>query len=85
MRALKAFLLGAMATGIVAYAIVAALAVAAQAGDRPLGIAVGPILIVSVVIDGSTSITTFGSGLVLIAFAGGVLNLVAAQVIRRRS
>ena len=43
MRGLKAFVLGAVATGVVAYALVAALAVAAQAGERTLDIALGPL------------------------------------------
>ena len=42
MRALKAFLLGAVATGIVAYAIAAALAVAAQSDGRPLDLSHRP-------------------------------------------
>ena len=85
MRALKAFLLGAVATGIVAYAIAAALALAAQAGGDPLDLSVGPVVIVSVVVQGKTAVTTFGAGLALIAFAGGLSNVLAARVIARRS
>jgi hypothetical protein len=85
MRALKAFVLGAVATGILAYAIAAALAIAAQAGDRALDIALGPVVVVSVVVDGPSAVTTFGPGLLLIALAGGLLNLVAARLIARRS
>ena len=85
MRALKAFVLGAFATGILAYAIAAALAIAAQAGDRALDIALGPVVVVSVAVDGPTAGTTFGAGLLLIALAGGLLNLVAARLIARRS
>lgn len=85
MRALKAFLLGAVATGIVAYAITAALAVAAQAGGDPLDLSIGPVVIVSVVVEGKTAVTTFGVGLALIAVAGGLLNVLAARLIARRS
>jgi len=84
-RALKAFLLGAVATGIVAYAIAAALALAAQAGGDPLDLSIGPVVIVSVVVQGKTAVTTFGAGLALIAIAGGLLNVLAARVIARRS
>jgi hypothetical protein len=85
MRALKAFALGAFATGIVGYAVAAGLAVAAQADGRALDVALGPIVVVSVVVDGSTTTTTFGAGLALIAVAGGLLNLLAARVIARHS
>ena len=85
MRALKAFLLGAVATGIVAYAIAAALAVAAQAGGDPLDLSIGPVVIVSVVVEGKTAVTTFGAGLALIAIGGGLLNVLAARLIARRS
>jgi hypothetical protein len=85
MRALKAFLLGAVATGIVAYAIAAALAVAAQADGRPLDLSIGPVVFVSVAVEGKTAVTTFGAGLALIAVAGGLLNLIAARLIARRS
>ncbi len=46
MRALKAFVLGALAVGVVAYALVAALAVTAQAGGRTLDISLGPLTLV---------------------------------------
>jgi hypothetical protein len=84
MRALKAFLLGAVGIGIVAYALVAALAVAAQADGRTLEIAIGPVLFVSVAVEGTAKVTTFGLGLLVVALLGGILNLVAAQLIRRR-
>ena len=85
MRALKAFLLGAVAVGVVAYALAAALAVTAQAGERALDIAIGPFTVVSVAREGVATVTTFGLGLVVLALAGGIANLVAAQVIRHRS
>ena len=85
MRALKAFLLGAVAAGIIAYAVAAGFAIAAQAGGHPLDIALGPVVIVSVSHEGRTAVTTFGAGLVLIALVGGLVNVVAARVIARRS
>ena len=85
MRALKAFLLGAVAVGVVAYALVAALAVTAQAGGRALEIALGPLAILSVTHGGRSTVTTFGPGLVVLALAGGLANLAAAQLMRYRS
>lgn len=84
MRALKAFVLGFFALGVVGYAIVAALAVAAQAGGHTLDVALGPLLVVSVTAERATMVTTFGPGLLVIALVGGILNLVAAQLLRQR-
>lgn len=85
MRALKAFLLGALALGALAYALTATLALTAQAGGRTLDVAVGPLLLVSVGEEGSTTVTTFGPGLAVIALVGGLANLVAAHVVRHRA
>jgi hypothetical protein len=85
MWALKAFLFGAVAVGVVAYALVAALAVTAQAGGRALDIALGPLTVVSVTQAGKASVTTFGPGLFALALAGGLANLAAAQLMRHRS
>jgi hypothetical protein len=84
-RALKAFLLGAVAVGVVVYALVAAVAVAAQAGGRTLDIALGPLTLVSVTQGGAATVTTFGPGLVVLALAGGLANLAGAQLLRHRS
>ena len=70
MRDLKAFALGAIAAGVLAYAGAAALAVAAQAAGRSL-VAVGPLVVVSVEREASAAITTFGVGLVVIAVSAG--------------
>lgn len=85
MRGLKAFLLGAAAAGVVAYSLVAALAVTAQAGERTLELALGRLTIVSVVREGPTTVTTFGPGLVILALMGGFVNLAVALLMRRRS
>lgn len=85
MRALKAFLLGALAVGVVGYALVAALAVTAQAGGRALDIALGPLTVISVTQAGTETVTTFGPGLVVLALAGGLANLAAARLVRHRS
>jgi hypothetical protein len=83
--ALKAFLLGAVAIGVFAYAVVAALAVTAQAGGHTLDIALGPLALVSVTHEGTTTVTMFGSGLVALALAGGLVNVAAARLIWHRS
>ena len=45
MRAVKAFALGAIATGVLAYAAVAVLAVAAQEGGHAVRIAIGSLVV----------------------------------------
>jgi hypothetical protein len=84
-RSLKAFLLGMLAIGVVAYTATAALAVAAQAGDRSLDLTLGPVGILAVADHAGVTTTTFGPGLFLIAVAGGVANLALAALIRRRA
>jgi hypothetical protein len=83
-RSLKAFLLGTVAVGISAYAVAAALAVSAQAAGRTLDLGLGPLEIVSVTTHGATTAITFGPALLALALTGGLLNLSAASVIRRR-
>jgi hypothetical protein len=85
MRALKAFLLGATAVGALAYALVATLALAAQADARSLDLALGPLRLVSVGEERGATITTFGPGVIALAVVGGLVNLVAARVLRRGS
>jgi hypothetical protein len=84
-RSLKAFLLGTLAVGIVGYAVAAALAVSAQAAGRTIDIRLGPLGIVMVATEGAAKVITFGAGLLVLAALGGVLNLAAASVIRRRA
>jgi hypothetical protein len=85
MRSLKAFLLGTLAVGIVAYAVAAALAVSAQAAGRTLDLALGPLELVAVATEGTAKVITFGAGLLVLALVGGLLNLAAAAVIGRRA
>ena len=85
MRDLKAFLLGAIALGVLAYAGATALAVAAQTAGTPLSIGLGQLAIVSVEHRASDAVITFGPGLVLIAVVGGLVNVGAALLIRRRA
>ena len=85
MRALKAFVLGSLALGIIGYTLAAALAVAAQAGGYTIGVGVGPLLVVSVTLEGATKVTTFGPGIPVVALIGGAVNLAAATLIRHRA
>ncbi len=85
MRDLKAFFLGAVTVGILAYAAAASLAVATQAAGGSLRLGVGPIIVVSVEREISAASTTFGSGLLLLALVGGLLNLAAARIVRRKA
>ena len=85
MRSLKAFLLGTLAFGVVAYTAAAALAVAAQAGDHALDLAFGPIGVLAVEDRAGVTTTTFGPGLLLLALAGGCANVALAALIRRRA
>ena len=85
MRPLRAFLLGSIAMGALAYALLATLALSAQRGGRTLDLALGPLQLVAVAREGTAVVTTFGPGLVALAAVGGLANLVAASVLHRRS
>jgi hypothetical protein len=85
MWAVKAFGLGAFAVGVLGYAAAAALAVAAQAGGRSVDIGLGPFLIVAVLTHRSETAITFGAGIVALAALGGLANLAAAALVKRRS
>jgi hypothetical protein len=85
MRPLKAFLIGSVAAGVLAYGVAAGLAVVAQTGGRSLELAIGPLRIVSVVLRPHETATTFGAGLLVLAVAGGVANLAVALWIARRA
>jgi len=85
MRTLRAFVLGAVAVGVLAYAGAAALAVGAQAGGRSLSVGLGPVIVVSVERATSAAVTTFGPGLLALAVIGGLVNLAAAWLVRRKA
>ena len=55
MRALKAFLLGALAVGALAYALLATIALTAQAGGHTLDVTLGPLVFVAVGEEGDGS------------------------------
>ena len=85
MRDLKAFALGAVAVGVLAYVGISAVAVAAQASGRSLAVGLGPLVVVSVEHEASAAVTTIGSGLIVIAILGGLVNAGAARLIRRQA
>jgi hypothetical protein len=84
-RALRAFLLGAAALGLIAYTLAAAAAVAAQAAGRELELAAGPLLLVAVRHEAAATETTLGPGLLAVALLGGAANALAAAIVARRS
>lgn len=80
----KAAVLGALATGLLAYACAVGLAVLAQAGERALGIHAGPLVLVAVERTPGGTATTFGSGLLVVALLGGIVNALLAVALARR-
>lgn len=80
----RAFVLGAAAAGVLAYALVAAVAVVAQSGGRTVDVHAGPLVLVEVARTGASTATTFGSGLLAVALLGGVVNVLAAALLARR-
>lgn len=80
----RAFALGAVAAGLLGYAVAAAVAVIAQSGGRTVDVHVGPLVVVAIERAGATTATTFGSGLLAVALLGGVVNALAAAVLARR-
>ena len=84
--ALRALAVGTLATGALAFAGAAALAVAVQAGGSgSLHVALGPLLLVAVERGSDATATTFGVGLPLLALVGGLVNAAAAVFLSRRS
>lgn len=82
---LIAFLLGAVAAGIVAGAAAAALVILADAaGWDSFRAAAGPVLLLAFERADGVTRSSFGQGLALIAVAGGCLNATGAWVLQRR-
>lgn len=84
MRPLRAFLLGTAAIGGTAYVIAAAAALVAAATATSLDAALGPLVLVAVEQRSGETVTTLGAGLLAVALAGGLANLVAALTLERR-
>jgi hypothetical protein len=80
-----AFLLGAAGLGIAAGAALIALGVVADgAGWSSFRVGIGPVPVLTFERRGGTTESTLGSGLGLIALAGGLLNAAAACFLLRR-
>lgn len=80
-----AFVLGALAAGLLLLVAVLALGVAADAaGWGTFRIGIGPVVLVEFERRAGSVGTTFGNGLLLAAFAGGLLNAGGAALLRHR-
>ncbi|MHB8641981.1 MAG: hypothetical protein ACYDA3_03720 [Gaiellaceae bacterium] len=80
-----AFVLGTAAVGIVASVAGFAIGVAAQSGGwASFRAALGPVVFLSFERAPQATTTTFGSGLPLLALAGGALNAFGAGALSRR-
>jgi hypothetical protein len=85
-RALTAFALGAVATGLLAVAIALGLAGLADAGGREtFAIGLGGLELVSFERTARGTATTFGSALAVVPLMGGAANAVGAALLRRNT
>jgi hypothetical protein len=84
-RALKAFVLGVLGVGLLAYVAAAVVALAASVGGSDLDVRIGPLSIVSVERVADATSLGLGVGLVVVALVGGLANAVAAALIARRA
>ena len=85
MRALKAFVLGSLAIASSGMPSPLRSRWRRRRAAPPCDVGVGPLPVVSVTVDGATRVTTFGPGILVIALAGGLANVAAAELIRRRA
>lgn len=86
MRYLKAFVLGALAVGVLLGAVVATVAAVATTGAiSELRLAFGPVVLVAVRDVAGVTETTFGPGIGLVALVGGVANATALGWLGRRA
>jgi hypothetical protein len=81
----RAVVLGIAATAVLAYVFAGAVALVFAAGGGHAHVALGPLLIVEVSNGDEGSAVGLGSGLLVVALLGGVLNGAAGLVLRRRS
>ena len=81
-RPLKAFVLGAAASAVLLHALVTLVLLLER---DAVYVGLGPVLVVSRErVTGGTE-TTFGTGLLLLSVAGGLLNAAAAGILERRA
>jgi hypothetical protein len=80
-----AFALGAVAVALAVSVAGLVLGIAAQSGHwDSFRVALGPVLFISYERASDGTSTAFGSGLTLLALAGGALNAAGAALLRRR-
>lgn len=85
MTVLRAFGVGVLAGGAVAFVLAAALALAASSAAVSFRAGIGPLLIVAAERQGADVTTTLGSGLVAVAVAAGIANAAVALAIGFRA
>ena len=85
MSLVRAFVLGAAATAVLAYVFCGAVALVVAAGGGGARLAVGSLQIFEVSHSADGSAIALGSGLLVLAFVGGLLNALVGYVLRRRS
>ena len=85
MSIVRAVVLGAAATAVLAYVFVGAVALVIAAGGGKAHVALGPLRMVEVSHGREGSSVALGSGLLALALLGGVLNGLAGLGLRRRS
>jgi hypothetical protein len=83
-RQVRALVVGTLATGLVAFVFAVALAVVASAASLAFDARLASVRVVAVEHSGNEVATALGPGLLLLALAGGVLNLLAGEVMARR-
>ena len=84
-RVLTSFVLGFVAVGALVLIGAFALGLLANANEwNDVRIAVGPVVLFEFERDARSTAVSFGSGLVLLALAGGALNAGAAALVRSR-
>jgi len=84
-RLVIAFALGVAATAVVEILVLVAVAIAADAdGWKSFSVGGGPVLLLEFERTPTTTATTFGSGLAVVALLGGALNAAGAAFLAGR-
>lgn len=84
MRAVRAFLFGALVTALVVWAGLTTIALSAQSAGREIDIGIGPLVLLHVVRGPDGTETTFGVALLVVTVVGGLVNALAAALLARR-
>lgn len=84
MRGVRAFLLGALAVSVVAWAGLTVIAIAAQSAGRDILVGLGPLVLLEVERGSTGAEATFGLALLGLAVVGGAVNALTAEILARR-